>query len=159
MGLIKVSFTLNGKPVEVYTRPNRRLSDFLHDEMRMISVKKGCGSGNCGSCTIIMDGKPVTSCMILTPQVNGKNVVTLEGLGTPEKPHPIQEAFVKGNAIQCGFCTPGMIMTSVCLLKENPDPTEEEIKNALAGNLCRCTGYIEQIRAIKAASLLLSRKT
>ena len=150
---------MNRKSVEVYTRPNNRLSDFLHDEMRMISVKKGCGSGNCGSCTIIMDDKPVTSCMILTPQVNGKNVVTLEGLGTPEKPHPIQEAFVKGNAIQCGFCTPGMIMTSVCLLKENPDPTEEEIKNALAGNLCRCTGYIEQIRAIKAASLLLSRKT
>jgi len=156
MGLVKVSFILNDKLVEVYTKPNRTLCDFLHDEMHTISVKKGCGTGNCGSCTVIMDGKPVTSCMILAPQVNGRNVITLEGLGTPEKPHPIQEAFVKNNAIQCGFCIPGMMLTAVCLLKENPNPPEEEIKRALGGNLCRCTGYIEQIQAIKDAARLLS---
>lgn len=155
MDFVKVIFTLNGNPVEAYTKPNKTLRDFLHDEIRMTSVKKGCGTGNCGSCTIIMDGNPVTSCMMLAPQVNGKKVVTLEGLGTPEKPHPIQEAFVKNNAIQCGFCIPGMIMTAVCLLRDNPHPTEEEIKNALVGNLCRCTGYIEQIKAIKMASHLL----
>lgn len=158
MKLIKVSFILNGKPVEAFTKHNRTLCDFLHDDMRMISVKKGCGTGNCGSCTIIMDNKPVTSCTMLTLQANGREIITLEGLGTPEKPHPIQEAFVKFNAIQCGFCIPGMMLTAVCLLRENPNPSDEEIKKALSGNICRCTGYVEQIQAIKEAARLLSSK-
>ena len=158
MKLIKVSFILNGKPVDAFTKHNRTLCDFLHDDMRMISVKKGCGTGNCGSCTIIMDNKPVTSCTMLTLQANGREIITLEGLGTPEKPHPIQEAFVKFNAIQCGFCIPGMMLTAVCLLRENPNPSDEEIKKALSGNICRCTGYVEQIQAIKEAARLLSSK-
>mgnify|MGYP001025371201 CR=1 FL=1 len=156
MVLIKVSFILNGKHAEAYTKPNRTLCDFLHDEMRMTSVKKGCGTGNCGSCTVIMDGKPVTSCTMLSPQANGREIMTLEGLGTPEKPHPIQAAFVRLNAIQCGFCIPGMMLTTACLLKDNPNPSDEDIKRALGGNLCRCTGYIDQIQAIKEAARLMN---
>ena len=159
MDFVKISFVLNKKQIVTYVKPNRTLCDFLHDDMHMISVKKGCGTGNCGSCTVIMDKKPVPSCMILTPQINGREIITLEGLGTPKKLHPVQEAFIKCNAIQCGFCTPGMILTTLCLLNEYKNPSVEEIRKSLEGNLCRCTGYVEIINAVKMAAELLSTES
>ena len=152
MSVMKVSFELNGENVEVETRPNRTLLDLLRDELRVTSVKKGCQQGECGACTLLLDDIPVTSCIVLAPQVDGRKVTTLEGLEDDPLMTGLREAFVENGAVQCGFCTPGMLISSYTLLKENPDPTEDEIKIAIEGNICRCTGFTKIIAAIGDAA-------
>lgn len=152
MRVMKVSFELNGKNVAVETRPNRTLLDLLRDELRVTSVKKGCQQGECGACTLLLDDIPVTSCIVLAPQVDGRKVTTLEGLEDDPLMTGLREAFVENGAVQCGFCTPGMLLSSYTLLRENPDPTEDEIKIAIEGNICRCTGFTKIIAAIGDAA-------
>ncbi|ACR80753.1 MULTISPECIES: (2Fe-2S)-binding protein [Kosmotoga] len=154
---MKISFKLNGEPVEVDIRPDMRVLDFLRDEMGLTGVKEGCGEGECGACTIIVDGRNVHSCLMLTVELDGKDVWTIEGLSKDGKPHPVQEAFIEAGGVQCGFCTPGMIMSAKVLLDRNPKPSEEQIKEALEGNLCRCTGYYKIIKAVELASEKLEK--
>jgi len=149
---MKVSFELNGENVTVETRPNRTLLDLLRDELRVTSIKKGCQQGECGACTLLLDDIPVTSCIVLAPQVDGRKVTTLEGLEDDPLMTGLREAFVENGAVQCGFCTPGMLISSYTLLRENPDPTEDEIKIAIEGNICRCTGFTKIIAAIGDAA-------
>jgi len=145
---LKVSFVLNGKEVTVDTEPGRTLLSVLREDFGLIGVKEGCGQGECGACTVLLNGKPVNSCLILVPKVQGAHVTTIEGITPREGLHPLQEAFLEHGAVQCGFCTPGMIMAAYALLRKNPRPTVEEIKVAISGNLCRCTGYAQIIEAI-----------
>ncbi|HHF08228.1 MAG: (2Fe-2S)-binding protein [Thermotogae bacterium] len=148
-----VEFTLNGEKVKYDVRPDKRVLDFFRDELGLTGPKEACGEGECGACTIIVDGLNVHSCLMLAAELDGKDVWTIEGLKGPgEKLHPIQEAFVEAGAIQCGFCTPGMVMSTKVLLDNNPSPTREEIKKALEGNLCRCTGYYKIIEAVELAA-------
>jgi carbon-monoxide dehydrogenase small subunit len=148
-----IRLIVNGESYEALVKPNSTLLDVLRDHLRLTGTKRGCDAGDCGSCTVIMDGRPVNACLVLALKANGREITTIEGLskGTT-KLHPIQEAFVEQGAIQCGFCTPGMILTAKALLDRNPHPTEEEIRAGIAGNLCRCTGYIRIVEAIKAAA-------
>lgn len=148
----KISFILNDKEVSLEIDPTMLLSDLLRKELKLTGTKVGCGEGDCGACTIIMDGKNVKSCLILAVRVDGCTITTIEGLGTEENPHPIQQAFIEEGAVQCGFCTPGMIMSTKVLLDENPHPGIDEIKRAISGNLCRCTGYTKIARAIEKAA-------
>lgn len=148
----KVTITVNGTPYETHIKSNETLLKVLRNRLGFTSVKSGCEAGECGACTVILDGKTVNSCMVLGVEADGSEIITIEGIGTGEELHPIQKAFIEHGAIQCGFCTPGMILTAYDLLKRNPEPTEEEIKKAISGNLCRCTGYVQIIEAIKAAS-------
>lgn len=143
---------INGESVEVYTEPWKTLQDVLRDELNLTGLKEGCESGHCGCCTIVIDGKAVRSCLILVPQAVGRDIHTIEGLATKDGLHPLQQAFIDHFAVQCGFCTPGMIMTAKALLDENPKPTEDEVREAIAGILCRCTGYVKPIEAIMAAA-------
>jgi len=156
--LVKISCKINERQVDMSIVPNQTLCDFLHDEIGLTSVKKGCDTGECGACTVLLDGKPVTSCLILAPQISGHSITTVEGIGSPDALHPVQEAFIKLDAVQCGYCIPGMILTACALLEEIPSPTEDEIKRYLSGNLCRCTGYQQQIEAIKAASKIVAER-
>lgn len=149
---MNVSFELNGGNVAVETRPNRTLLDLLREALGVTSVKKGCQQGECGACTLLLDGIPVTSCIVLAPQVEGRKVTTLEGLEEDHLMKKLQAAYVENGAVQCGFCTPGMLISSYALLRENPTPTEEEIKIAIEGNICRCTGYTKIIAAIGDAA-------
>ena len=139
---IPINLTVNKEAYQLAVKPNHVLTDILRDELGLTGTKKGCGQGKCGACTVLLDGRPVHACLILAPQVDGKEITTIEGIAG-EEPHPLQSAFVENGAVQCGFCTPGMIITSKALLDTNPDPGEAEIKSAIAGNLCRCTGYIK----------------
>jgi len=150
----RISFTLNGEKVEAEVEPHWTLLRLLREVFELTGAKEGCGMGECGACTVQLDGKAVVSCLLPALEVEGKEVWTVEGLAerSPSGLHPIQQAFVQQGAIQCGFCTPGMIMSAKALLDENPQPTEEEIKTAISGNICRCTGYVQIIRAIKAAA-------
>jgi carbon-monoxide dehydrogenase small subunit len=143
---------VNGEDFEVFIEPWKSLADLLRDELNLTGVKIGCNEGQCGSCTVLIDGKPVKSCLVLAPMVNGKEILTIEGLAKDGRLHPLQEAFVRHFAVQCGFCTPGFILAAKGLLDENPDPTEEEVRKWLAGNLCRCTGYVKIIEAILAVA-------
>jgi carbon-monoxide dehydrogenase small subunit len=143
---------VNGEDFEVFIEPWKSLADLLRDELNLTGVKIGCNEGQCGSCTVLIDGKPVKSCLVLAPKVNGKEILTIEGLTKDGGLHPLQEAFIKHFAVQCGFCTPGFILAAKGLLDENPDPTEEEVRKWLAGNLCRCTGYVKIIEAILAVA-------
>lgn len=152
MKKITVNFTLNGQPVSVETAPNRRLLDLLREDLRLTGTKEGCAVGECGACTVILDGKAVTSCLVLAAAVEGSSVVTIEGVGENGKLDPIQEAILRNHALQCGFCTPGFIMSAKALLDENPDATVEEIRRAISGNLCRCTGYEQLTVAIYEAA-------
>ena len=138
---IIVSFEVNNRPVELLVAPNRTLLDVLREDLGLTGVKHGCDDSNCGVCTVIMDGKAVKSCSILIGQAQGTKVTTIEGLETENGLHPLQKAFIEHFAIQCGFCTPGMILSAKALLDENPNATEDEIREALHGNICRCTGY------------------
>ncbi|NWF91302.1 MAG: (2Fe-2S)-binding protein [Syntrophaceae bacterium] len=148
-----ISFVLNGEPVRAEIEPHLTLLHLLRDELELTGTKEGCGMGECGACTVLLDGRPVNSCILPAMEVDGKNVTTIEGLIDAQgNLHPIQKAFIEHGAIQCGFCTPGMVLSAKALLDENPKPTEEEIRNAIAGNLCRCTGYLQIVQAIKAAS-------
>jgi carbon-monoxide dehydrogenase small subunit len=148
---MKIKFNLNGEECVADVSPDKRALDFLRDDMRMLSVKEGCGEGECGACTIIVNGKAYASCLMLAVELDGKDVITLEGLEKNGEEY-IQRAFLKLGAVQCGFCTPGMIMSTKALLDSNPNPTEEEIKTALEGNLCRCTGYVKILEAVKEAA-------
>lgn len=147
-----VQFTVNGEPYEVAVEPHWTLLDVIRDHLELTGTKKGCDTGDCGACTVILDGKPVCSCLVLAVDARERNILTIEGLAEGTKLHPIQEAFVQYGAVQCGYCTPGMILAAKALLDENPRPTEEEVRFAIAGNLCRCTGYVKIVEAILAAS-------
>ena len=144
---------VNGRPVEVAVKPTWTLLRVLREELRLTGTKKGCEQGDCGACVVIMNGKTVNSCLVLALQAESKEIETIEGLGTEENLHPLQKSFIEHGAVQCGFCTPGMLISSKVLLQENPKPAQEEIKVAISGNLCRCTGYTKIIKAIEAASL------
>lgn len=148
---MKLDFTLNGQPVSREVAPDLRLIDFLREEMGLIGTKEGCGKGECGTCTVLFDNEPVCSCLMLCAQAVGHRVLTIEGLQSGGKLHPVQEAFIETGATQCGFCTPGMVLSGVALLARNPDPSEDEIRRAIAGNLCRCTGYTKIVDAIRYA--------
>lgn len=148
-----IKFILNGEPVELEIEPHLTLLQLLRDKLELIGTKEGCGMGECGSCTVLLDGKTVNSCIFPALEVEGKKVTTIEGLTDPRgNLHPIQKAFIDYGAVQCGFCTPGMVLSAKALLDENPKPSEKEIRHGIAGNLCRCTGYLQIIQAIKAVS-------
>ncbi|RKL62501.1 (2Fe-2S)-binding protein [Thermoanaerobacteraceae bacterium SP2] len=144
-----ITLSVNGESYSVNVEENRTLLSVLREELALTGTKEGCGAGECGACTVLFDGKAVNSCLVLAVEADGHEITTIEGLAKDGKLHPIQEAFIKHQGVQCGFCTPGMIMSAKALLDRNPNPTEEEIKEAIAGNLCRCTGYYPIIEAIK----------
>ena len=150
-GKAKVSFKLNGAGKTDEIDPSQSLCDYLHDLAGTTSVKKGCDTGECGACTVLLDGMPVTSCLVLAPQVDGRVVVTAEGLGTKETPHPVQQAFVEKDAVQCGYCIPGMIVTLSWIHDHAPGASDGEVRRLMSGNLCRCTGYQQQVEALKSA--------
>jgi len=144
--------TINGEAVEVLVQPYETLLDALREELSLTGPKEGCGTGDCGACTVHLDGKPVASCLMLAMQVRGRSVTTIEGLSKNGVLHPLQDAFVRLGVPQCGFCIPGVLMAASALLAENPRPSEEEIRYGIAGNLCRCTGYTKMITAIVEAA-------
>lgn len=143
---------VNGELCQVEVEPHRTLLEVLRENLGLTGAKKGCDEGQCGCCSVLMDGKVVDSCLVLAVHARGKEITTIEGLAKDGKLHPLQDAFIKYGAIQCGFCTPGMILSAKALLDRNPKPTKEEIKEALVGNLCRCTGYVKIIEAIQAVA-------
>lgn len=151
-----ISFTLNGERVEVEVPATINLLALLRDELDKTGTKFGCEQGNCGACTVHIDGEATNACLVLALTVDGREVLTIEGIGTPEKPHPLQEAFTEHYGAQCGFCTPGMIMASKALLDANTSPTRDEIVDAVVGNVCRCTGYNKIIESISAAAEKMS---
>lgn len=157
MEKITVRFTLNKKPVEVEVYPNERLLDVLRDDLHLTGTKEGCAVGECGACTVILDGKAVTSCLVPIGSVEGREVLTIEGVGADGQLDPIQDAILKNHALQCGFCTPGFVMSAKALLDENPDATIPEIRRAISGNLCRCTGYEQLTIAIYEAAQELKK--
>ena len=152
MNKITVHCTVNHKPVAVETYPNQRLLDMLRNNLGLTSVKEGCSEGECGACTVIYNGEPVTSCCVLAGQAEGADIITLEGVSIDGKPDVVQQAFIDAGAIQCGFCIPGMILTAEALLMHNPNPTMDEVKLAMSGNLCRCTGYAKINQAVMLAA-------
>lgn len=147
-----VPFKLNGQPVEVTVKVTTTLLDALREQCNVTSPKEGCDTGDCGVCTVLMDGEPVNSCLVLAVTARDKEITTVEGIGDIENLHPLQKAFHEHYAAQCGFCTPGMLLVAKAFLDKNPNPTHEEVKEAISGNLCRCTGYVKIIDAIMAAS-------
>lgn len=147
----EILLVVNGDTYRLTVEPRRTLLDVLRDDLGLTGTKNGCGMGECGACTVLVDGKPVSSCLILAIRADGKSVTTIEGLADGNKLHPLQQAFVECSAIQCGFCTPGMILTAKALLEENPKASEEDVKLGLVGNLCRCTGYVKIVEAVMAA--------
>ncbi len=145
---MKISFRLNGGPAQVSVPPHWTLLRVLRDKLGLTGTKEGCGIGECGACTVLLDGAPVHSCLVLAPKVEGREVETIEGLGSRESLHPLQRSFIDHGAVQCGFCTPGILMSSKALLKASPHPAKDEVKEAISGHLCRCTGYQQIIEAI-----------
>lgn len=153
-----IRFIVNGDEVEVEAHPHWTLLRVLRDELELTGAKQGCGEGECGACTVLVNGAPINSCIYPAMEVEGKTVLTVEGLMTAESGlHPIQKAFLEKAGVQCGFCTPGMIMSAKALLDRNPNPTEDEIRHALAGNMCRCTGYVQIVESIQLAADMMSR--
>ena len=147
-----IEFILNGKSQKLACAGTRRLIDVLREDLGMTGTKEGCGIGECGACTVLVEGQAVNSCLILVGQIQGKKVVTVEGLAKSDILHPLQENFIKYGAVQCGYCTPGMLLSATALLESKPDPSEKDITEAIAGNLCRCTGYKQIIDAIKVTA-------
>ena len=147
-----VTLKLNGKNVKCDVDGKTLLVDTIRETFGLTGTKKACGTGDCGACTILLNGKAIRSCTYLTAMVDGKEVTTIEGIEGPDGLHPVQQAFIDAGAVQCGYCIPGMILTSIALLNENPNPTDDEIRHALSGNLCRCTGYVKIIDAVKLAA-------
>ena len=157
MKQVEIVLRVNGIDYTVAVEPQRTLVEVLRDTLGLTGTKKSCSEGECGACTVLMDGKPATSCLILALDAQGKEITTIEGLSEGEKLHPIQEAFLKHGAIQCGFCTPGMVMSAKAFLEENPKPTAAEVRKGISGNLCRCTGYQQIVDAILAASKIMAK--
>ena len=147
-----IAFNVNGDLVEALCEPDQTLLDVLRDELELIGTKEGCSTGDCGACSVTVDGRLVCSCLMLAPEVNGKEVGTIEGMAQGEKLHPLQRKFLEHAALQCGICTPGVLVAAKSLLERNPDPTETEVRYWLAGNLCRCTGYDKIVRAVMDAA-------
>lgn len=158
MTKMPLHFTLNGVPLTMETAPNKRLVDFLREDCGTLSVKEGCAEGECGACTVIFNGKLVTSCCMLAMQAEGAEIVTVEGLSDGKNLHPIQQAFLEAGAVQCGYCIPGMILAAKVILEQYPDPTDEQIRVGMAGNLCRCTGYSKIFAGVKLAAAYLNGK-
>lgn len=152
MSTRKVSFILNGENVSYEVESDWTLLHLLKEVIKVNSLKKTCEHGDCGACSVLMDGKTVNSCLVLAASIEGKEITTVEGIGTPGKLHPLQKAFYEMGASQCGYCTPGFIISAKALLDENCDPTEEEVREALSGNLCRCTGYVKPVKAVLEAA-------
>ena len=152
MAKLDMELTVNGKKHKLEVGSQERLLDTLRDQLKLTGTKEGCSVGECGACTVIVDDQAVNSCMVLTAQVDGSEIITVEGLESKSGLHPLQKAFIEKQAVQCGFCTPGMLMSALALLNSNPEPSKEEIKTALEGNLCRCTGYQQIIEAVEMAA-------
>lgn len=152
MQRVPITLTVNGRSISAEVEARMTLADFLREQLGLTGTKLGCEHGVCGSCTVLWDGAAVRSCLVLAAQADGANLTTIEGLATGEAMHPVQRAFWEHHGLQCGFCTPGMVLTAVALLEENPAPSEQEIREALSGNLCRCTGYQNIVRAVRAAA-------
>jgi carbon-monoxide dehydrogenase small subunit len=147
-----IQLTVNGDQYDVIVKPNQTLVEVLRDDLELTGTKVGCGEGACGTCTVLVNGKPVRSCLTLAVEAQGEEIETIEGLASEGKLHPVQKAFVERGAIQCGFCTPAMILTSKAFLEENSNPTEEEVRRAISGVVCRCTGYAKIVEAIMSAA-------
>ncbi len=152
MAEVTVNFKINGSPVTVDAEPSRTLLSVLRDDLKLKGAKEACGQGDCGACVVVMNGKAVNSCLVLIPQVEGADVITVEGLEENGQLHPLQRHFIDNWAFQCGYCTSGMLMSVYALLQDTPEPSREEIKEAISGNLCRCTGYREIIEAVEEAA-------
>ena len=148
MAKTHVSTTINGEPTEFLCEPSQAVLDVLRDQLGLTGTKEGCGNGNCGSCTVLMDGAPVNACLVLAREAEGCAITTIEGVGRHDRLHPIQEALVTHGGTQCGFCTPGIVLSAVALLQRTPKPDEHAIRHAIAGNICRCTGYDKIVEAI-----------
>ena len=146
---LKIEFTINSKKRSLIVKPNDLLINIIRNDLFLTGSKYGCGIGECGACTVLLNGEPVLSCLTLAATVDGKEITTIEGLAKGNDLHPMQITFLKNAAVQCGFCTPSMILTATALLKENPNPTEDEIRDYMRGNICRCTGYVQIVKAIK----------
>jgi aerobic-type carbon monoxide dehydrogenase small subunit (CoxS/CutS family) len=149
---MEIDFTLNGEKVRLEVPAHWTLLRLLREKLGLTGTKEGCGIGECGTCTVLLEGVPVNSCLVMAPKVEGKKVETVEGLGTRDSLHPLQQSFIDHGAVQCGFCTPGILMSSKALLDRNPTPTREEVQDAITGHLCRCTGYHQVIEAVEGAS-------
>jgi len=156
--MIEIKFTLNKKHVSAKIESNIRLIDLLRDKFNLTGTKEGCGVGECGACTVLMNGRAVNSCLVIAAQADGSDIVTIEGISNGDVLNPLQKNFLSHGAVQCGFCTPGMVLSASALLDQKPNPTEEEIKDAIAGNLCRCTGYKQIIEAVKETAKELNQK-
>ena len=155
---MQIEFIVNGKTERLDVPGGKRLLDVLREDLHLTGAKEGCGEGECGACTVLMDGEAVHSCMVLAGQLTGHSVTTIEGLEEDGRLGVLQNAFVEQGAVQCGYCTPGMIMSAAGLLNRTPDPTEEEIRVALSGNICRCSGYVQIVAAVKAAAQILRQE-
>lgn len=151
----RIEITVNGEKHQLEVKNKETLLEVLRERLYLTGTKEGCGTGECGACTVIMDGAAVNSCLVLAVEANGRDIRTIEGLTSEGKTHPLQEAFIEKGAVQCGFCTPGMIMSAKALLDNNPSPSEAEIRRSLSGNLCRCTGYVKIVEAVKSAACKL----
>ncbi len=150
--MARIALIVNGSREVLEVEENKTLLSVLRNQLQLTGTKEGCGSGDCGACTVLMNGKAVNACLVLAMEADGQEITTIEGLGQTGNLHPLQSSFIAHGAIQCGFCTPGMVLAAKALLDENPHPTEEEIRKGLAGNLCRCTGYVKIVEAIQAVS-------
>jgi len=151
MKKLQIFVRVNGEEHELLVAPNRTLTDVLRDDLDLTGTKHGCDEGECGSCTVLMDGEPVNSCLVLAAQADGHDITTIEGVADGSEPHPVQQAFVDQGAVQCGFCTPGMVLSAKALLDKKKRPTEHEVRSAISGNLCRCTGYQKIVDAVQGA--------
>ncbi len=154
---MKIPFTLNGKEIQIDVPPDRRVLDILREDLHLTGTKEGCGTGECGACAILVDGQSRLSCLMVAAQLENRSITTIEGIASDGKLHPIQEAFVEQGAVQCGFCTPGMVISAVDLLQRNPNPTRLDIREGLTGNLCRCTGYQKIVDAVLKASSTIQK--
>lgn len=152
MSLHHIKLFVNGKEFSVHVSSDRSLLDVLREDLELTGTKRGCDKGDCGACTVLVNGEPVNSCLLLAVQAEGKEITTIEGVAQGEKLNPVQEAFINHGAVQCGYCTPGMVLTSIAFLRENSSPSREEIQRAISGNLCRCTGYVQIIDAIESVA-------
>ena len=158
MKSIEINITVNGQHYQITSAPNRTLLSVLREDLGLTGTKEGCGAGECGACAVLMNNEPVNSCLVLIGQADGCAITTIEGLSKSGQPHPLQKAFVEHGAVQCGFCTPGMIIASKALLDKNPTPSDEQVREALAGNICRCTGYTKIVEAVQAAAEEISHE-